>query len=624
MSNRLHRAHRSTKIPNAKLRPPPPAAAAGAAAAASAADAEDDAHFRAVRARGTTRGAHTHADFVSAPPLAGTTLCFTGLADEKRELAAIAAQLGAAVEPNLTSGITHLVARKPGSEKYRWAVRFGMHVVSPTWLYAAHDAWLAGDDTLDTPALDEQHRLGALAGFFVALSGIDDEKERAALAAAVAAEGGELAPRLILDGSLTHLCVADARRPLKSLTRVLDHKELARRLGDLELPPSVRAATTIHAVHLEWLHDSLAARAALPEADYDVARPVPSTDARAERVAAIRGPKARAAGGTQQPAPAPPPPASDPAPPPPPRRAPRRSTSALLISREDRFGTHDGVFAGLSFHIDMHDPARTARVASAVKAAGGAVTHGAEANYVVGPLVRTQPASRAPAAAAHVTHHWIERCLYDERIAPLDGVASVPGHGPLPDAHTRCFSTTGLDRDGPDYHHCVAAIAALGARVSDTFRRGHTTHLVVGDGAWGGIKVAKAREWGVEVVTLEWVRDALRLGRWPAQAAPGAPATAASQVVPGAPAPAASQAVLGAPPPASTSPRPDRRLGRTASLPTPAPAFALAASLPPPPSSPPPPEARIMYDDPAARKEQLRLLALVDREPPPKRQRDGA
>ena len=220
-TNRLQRSHRSTKIPNAKLRPPP----ARPQRTASSTDADDDAHFRALRDRGTTEGAHTHADFFGVPPLHGITLCFTGLSDEKvricsqRELTAIALQLGGAVETHLTSAVTHLVARRPGSEKYRWAVRFGMHVVTPEWLYAAHDAWLAGDDTIDTETLDQTHRLGAFTGFYIALSGIDDAAERETLAAAIIAEGGDLAPRLVLDGSLTHLCAASTGRPLKSLNR---------------------------------------------------------------------------------------------------------------------------------------------------------------------------------------------------------------------------------------------------------------------------------------------------------------------------------------------------------------------------------------------------------------------
>lgn len=91
----------------------------------------------------------------------------------KRELVDIAEQLGARVHKNLTSEVTHLVARQPGSEKYKCAVRFHMHVVRPEWLYLVREAWLAGEDAVDIAQLADESRLGALEGMHVALSGVD-------------------------------------------------------------------------------------------------------------------------------------------------------------------------------------------------------------------------------------------------------------------------------------------------------------------------------------------------------------------------------------------------------------------------------------------------------------------
>ena len=82
-TNRLQRAHRSTKIPNSKLRPAP--APSAAAAARADADAEDDAHFRRNRHQGKDK-AYAPGDFAGAAqrrPLEGFTVCLTGISEEK-------------------------------------------------------------------------------------------------------------------------------------------------------------------------------------------------------------------------------------------------------------------------------------------------------------------------------------------------------------------------------------------------------------------------------------------------------------------------------------------------------------------------------------------------------------
>ena len=74
-------------------------------------------------------------------------------------------------------------------------------------------------------------------------------------------------PRLVLDGSVTHLvCAGSDDRPRKGLARVLAQQALARQLDGQPLPDAVRAAVAIRAVHAAWLDDCAAARVLLPEA----------------------------------------------------------------------------------------------------------------------------------------------------------------------------------------------------------------------------------------------------------------------------------------------------------------------------------------------------------------------
>ena len=590
----------------------------------------------------------------------------------------MARHMGARVQLDLTSEVTHLIARAPGSEKYTWALRFHMQVVRPEWLYQVREAWLSGEDHVDADALAAANRLGALEGMRIALSGVDDMAQREALAEMIAAQGGSLAPRLVLDGSLTHLvCARSTQREQRSLARVLDQKALAQRFDLAQLPASVPAACAIKAVHIEWLEDVGEAGVLLPEAEYDVQREVPTREARAARVAELR-PRA-------------PPPRRAPSPPsasaPPPaenaplsrlverihsesatagRGSPAPSQSGLLaMSRASRFGREaaDGVFAGRRVYVDMHDDVRTQRVAGAVRAAGGSVqTDAAGAHFAVGPLwAPARGAARSGAALA--THHWVERCLHYEALLDVyDGPASQPAQVALPlrDAQAVCMSFTGVDRDGPEYHHCLAAIDALGMRYMDAFSRAHTTHLLCGsDAARDGIKCRKAHEWGVPVVGYAFLAHALRTGRLGGEAStagaagavesgavdtgaaesgaaesePGGPARVSS--APGAPgAPGGKEAATSAawepsPPPAagaesgSAAPASPRRAARRRSRHDARSRRSRLTSEPPLRErgwdtwdEPAPPEdgahvSLVVYDDPAARKEHTRLMALV-------------
>ncbi|WFD48987.1 protein kinase activating protein dpb11 [Malassezia furfur] len=685
-TNRLQRTHRSTKIPNAKLRPVPVARGVSERAAA---DAEDDAHFQRIRNHGATAGAHAPADFAASRPLHGTVLSFTGIMDDKRELIDIAEALGATVHRNLTSDVTHLVARQPGSEKYRCAVRCGMHVVRPEWLHAVREAWLAGDDVVDTAQLADEHRLGALEGLCVAMSGVDDAT-RTRLSARIVEHGGSVVPRLTLDGSLTHLvCGPDDGRVRKSYTRVVEHQALARHYTPDALPPAVRAAAAIRLVHAAWVDDCCDAHVLLSEDEYDARAPLAPRPVRTARVLpAIE----RTASAPTAPAapmgPAPPAPAKDVArlvarvhsdthaPTPPPAAA--APTAGLLgLSRAARFA-HDAprLFRTYAFHVAMHDDARTRRVAGVVRAHGGTLVDAAHATYLVRPLCA--PPEPAPVQGTRVTHHWIELCLfYDRLVDPAAHLACVPATAPMPvrGAERVRVSFTGVDRQGPEYHHAVAAIEAAGARVEDAFSRAHTTHLVCVGDARTNVKAQKAREWGVPVVGYAFLQAMLR-GEIGAEAEGSAPREAAS--APRADAPrtdtsAATEArthpragpghdddaggdearhtstgaegrgaaALGRPAARGTA-RPVGQAalpvapvrdagapyGDDAALYDAADAFYQPADAPYAPDAPDAPDPseytpHVLYDDPAARKERTRLLALVDG-PPPKRQRGRA
>ncbi|WFD32956.1 protein kinase activating protein dpb11 [Malassezia sp. CBS 17886] len=539
-TNRLQRTHRSTKIPNVRLRPPPVRQHTSDRERAAL---EDDAHFRELRDHGVAAGAHSDADFATRLPLHGVVVSFTGLGDEKRELIDIAKQLGAVVQLNLTSDVTHLLARAPGSEKYHCAIQFHMHVVRPEWLYLVREAWLSGDDCVDHESLATPCRLPALEGVNVALSGVDID-ERSRLTHLVESHGGHVAPRLVLDGSLTHLAGVCADAPGKSLTRVLEHQALAREYQTHEaLPHTVRAAASIHAVHAAWIDDACAAGVLLRETEYDVRRPLRARAERAAHVATIRARHALPRTTSAPPLAAPPPTHTATAPPTHAAagrplthhverihsEAARADSSALCaprgvlaLSRSERFSTAPPapravrapasrvggpLLQGRTFRIEMGEGPRTERVARAVQGAGGDVLDDDDeraADYAITPL-RAPP--RRPVAQRAATHHWLERCLHYETLCdPADHVACTPLPPLMPSAAGVCVSFTGVDRDAPEYHHAVALLSALGASTSDALSRARTTHLLCGnDSARTSVKAATATGWGMHVVGWEFL-----------------------------------------------------------------------------------------------------------------------
>lgn len=294
--NRSARAHRSTKIPNVKLRPAQRESATTTASSSKQHqnklsrqrgdlldDREDAAHFRQLRDDGRDQGAHLDADFIgtSARPLKGAVISITGLGDSKSTLTQYARELGARVEGNLTEDVTHLIADRPGSEKYRFALELGMHIVSPNWIVQVRNAWLSGED-VDAEHLEQQHQLPALNNTIICFSALGGS-ERRTLVALAKALGATVSDELRFDGTITHLVSAtadpNASSSVHHLLHFLDRSRHGRN-GSRE-----QAAARILAVRPEWLTDCQQAAGCLSEQTYSIFAHLPK---QAERESLIQ------------------------------------------------------------------------------------------------------------------------------------------------------------------------------------------------------------------------------------------------------------------------------------------------------------------------------------------------
>lgn len=166
--NRSAKRHRSTKVPNVKLRPAPAIASSSKAnerrQQVQEADQEDYAHYRRMekaRLCGKARGgdkdgnngegdddeeSNAEEDDDNVAPLLGCVICMTGAIEEKAKLIEYATTMGAQIQGNLTEDATHLVAQEPGSEKYNCAIRLGLPILKPEWLKELRACWTKAID----------------------------------------------------------------------------------------------------------------------------------------------------------------------------------------------------------------------------------------------------------------------------------------------------------------------------------------------------------------------------------------------------------------------------------------------------------------------------------------------
>ncbi|XPS70216.1 protein kinase activating protein dpb11 [Ascochyta lentis] len=142
-------------------------------------------------------------------PLAGAILCCTALPHEQRaQLSAIGAQMGATIKLDLTSDVTHLVAGNTDSAKYRYVakLREDVKVLSPSWLEALRDVWMEGEDDMDVAGLENQYRLPTFFGLKICLTGFDNPEQRKHIQEAVDQNGAEYHGDLTKN--VTHLIAA--------------------------------------------------------------------------------------------------------------------------------------------------------------------------------------------------------------------------------------------------------------------------------------------------------------------------------------------------------------------------------------------------------------------------------
>lgn len=190
------------------------------------------------------------------------------------------------MESNLTESATHLIAREPGSDKYVWAVKLGMPVMRPSWLYDLRDRWMKADP-IHFGDLIEEHRLDTFEGLTMAMAGVTDMEKRKDIRSKVKSASGQTPLTFKLDGSFTHLLCEDAKssETLQVVKKYIKKADRYRRRGE-EVPEDapeaekMLAALKLKLVWVDWVEDCLAVQGCIEERLYLISEPRLSAEQR--------------------------------------------------------------------------------------------------------------------------------------------------------------------------------------------------------------------------------------------------------------------------------------------------------------------------------------------------------
>ncbi|CEH17685.1 MUTAGEN-SENSITIVE 101 [Ceraceosorus bombacis] len=284
--NRSARAHRSTKVPNAILRPAPPNVGASGSSKSARAfrseadNAEADAHFRALRQAADQRAEQMDEDSNwNEKPLLGAVIGFSGLGDRKNHYQQMARDLGAEARSDMPENTHFLLAVEPLSEKCTRAVDAGIRIVQPRWLEEVKRRW-CHDEPVDIDGLATEYALDTFATLNVVLAGFHDAEERRDIRTRMIGAGAEC-PRDtdLAAGGHTHvLCSSTAKSESITLKSVLKFKGRAERyIRRSEKIPTgapdaaqMLNAIAMHCVVLEWMQDSLEVGGCLDSTRYEL------------------------------------------------------------------------------------------------------------------------------------------------------------------------------------------------------------------------------------------------------------------------------------------------------------------------------------------------------------------
>ncbi|KAF5388734.1 hypothetical protein D9757_004856 [Collybiopsis confluens] len=239
------RGHKSSKVPNVKLRPALPGAISDIIRVQdSQVDSDDSSRYIDPTPR----------------PFLGIVLCATGIQD-KPGVFKQAVELGAVTTNDFTDRVTHLIAAQHGGAKYQCALEQKVPILKPEWVTSSYHIWLHGDD-VDLEESIRIHRLPIFSSVVLCVSGVQDLARRTEINKLLTLHGGTYVKALERPVRVTHLlCSGDEER---------DKMYYAEKFN-------ASGEANIKLVWEEWFWDSLEFGGRFNEDNYQARQPRPKS-----------------------------------------------------------------------------------------------------------------------------------------------------------------------------------------------------------------------------------------------------------------------------------------------------------------------------------------------------------
>lgn len=165
---------------------------------------------------------------------------------------------------------------------------------------------------------------------------------------------------------------------------------------------------------------------------------------------------------------------------------------------------HRDIFTDISFELSGFSIAEAQVISKALVKYGGTLS--TNPTFLVVPF-RIQ----FPSASSNIiTEFYIEKCIGSKSLVPLNtSVLFKPTIHDLPLNEVWVAACTGFEEF--DRSWISRIVEVLGGVFTDSFSR-KNTHLILNTTASGGPKALKAKEWGVDVVGIEWLDECVNAG----------------------------------------------------------------------------------------------------------------
>ncbi|KAK0202902.1 hypothetical protein DFS33DRAFT_940575 [Desarmillaria ectypa] len=546
------RGNKSKKVPNVKLRPAQPK---------SSSSKRKQTEEKLWAKETQLESEDTSYTDPCPRPFWGMVICATGIQD-KPALFKKAIELGAQTASAFTDRVTHLVAKDHGGAKYNCALQLKIPILQPEWITECYEVWLRGDDFDVQESLDK-YRLPVFSGVIMSISGITDLERRMQINRLLIQQKGVYAKELTRPVKVTHLlCSGDDETDKMKYAKKFNQSKEAdihlvweewfwdslefggrfdEEMYQIRRPRPERKSITEPPASSSPVTDpeptmSLPNNADEEEEPASINR-VPAVTVQvwqsllqhrgyevSNRGRLVRSPTKSQP--TKQ--------LLEDQPPSPTgesiitkfRRAnsfapPKQDTGETPFARshsEPVAGPSSAtatstLFAGIKFCA--LGEAKSASVKDAIERSGGCLTSEEDdADYILVRLVSGSKFFRSEMdpeqRKKYRTECWLERSIFEERLCDPEAHVSFSPLGievPLPDAEKVLISFSGLDES--EAYFTRRLVRALGMILAPVFSR-QATHLLCPSAT--GAKYDKAREWGVPVVHMRWLAEAVSTG----------------------------------------------------------------------------------------------------------------